>query len=104
IRRTEGRALRERDKKIIDEVWTPASACKLAAFVFWNLHLWEKKTVTPKFVVFMTFGWPAAIDPPIPQRKDNDVGQPQQCGGKQKLKRRFPVRGQRVHQQHHGSN
>ena len=46
---------------------------KSSAFILRNLHLRKKETVAAKFVVFLTFGWTAAVDSPIPEREDDHV-------------------------------
>ena len=45
-----------------------------------------------------------AIEPPIPQRKHDHIGEPKQSAGAQKRERRFPMRWQRPNQEHDGTD
>ena len=57
-----------------DKSRPPTSASKLSPLVVRDLHLREKKTGAAEFVFFVALGRAAAIEPPIPEREDDDVG------------------------------
>ena len=82
----------EGDEEIINEVRPPARTGKVASFFSRDLHLRKEKTVAPKLVVVVAPGWAAAVDSPIPKRKNNNVCYPKKRGRGEKLERRFFVR------------
>src|SRR5437763_14151714 len=59
-----------------------------------DLHLREEETGAAELFFFVARSWAAPIQSPIPQRKNEHIGQPKQCAGPKKLERRFPVRRQ----------
>src|SRR6266511_6099925 len=75
--RAECGTLREGDEQIIDEARSPARTLKLGAFVMRNLHLRKKKTCAAEFVLLVAQGWSAAVQPPIPEREDDHIRQPE---------------------------
>src|SRR5205809_714095 len=75
--RTECRTLREGDEQIIDKARLPAGACKLGAFVMRDLHLRKKEACTAEFVLLVAQGRSAAVQPPIPEREDDHICQPE---------------------------
>jgi len=104
VSRAEGGALGKGDKEIIDEARSPASTGELGTFVMGDLHLRKKKTGTAELLFLVTPGRAASIQPPIPEREDNHIGQPEQSARTQKFQRRFLVRWKSPNQKRHGSN
>src|SRR5205814_6517087 len=76
VGRPECGTLRERDEQIIDKARVPACTRKFGSLVMRNLHLWKEKTLAAEFPLFVTQGWPAAVQAPIPQREHDHVRQP----------------------------
>src|SRR5205085_2794193 len=83
IGRPEGRALSESDEQVIDEAGTPTRALELGPLIVWDLHLWEKKAGAAEFFSLVSQGGTAAIQPPIPEREHDHIGEPEQPAGKQ---------------------
>ena len=54
-----------------------------------DLHLWKNKARAAEFVLFVTQGRSAAVQPPIPEREDNHIRQPEQSARAQQLERRL---------------
>ena len=94
----------EGDEKVIDKVGAPARAGELAPFPARDLHLREEEALAPKIIALVAPSRAASVDPPIPEGENDNVREPEKRGGKQKLKRRLPVRRKRVHQQHDRSD
>ena len=71
---SEGGALREGDKKVIDKTRRPVFDAKLFTLAFFDLHLRENETAATEFPdgCARTFE-AAAVDPPIPKRKDENI-------------------------------
>ena len=78
VGRPECRALGESDEEIIDKARTPMRTGELRAFVVRDLHLREKKTGAAKFLALVASRRPAAVESPVPKRKNNDVSEPKQ--------------------------
>src|SRR6266404_9519858 len=74
ISRTKGRALRKRNKKVIDKMRPPSAAFESTALGFLDLHLWKDETAAAEFAPLLAKRWPAAVQPPVPNREDEDVG------------------------------
>src|SRR6476659_4965232 len=68
--------LRERDEQIIDKAWMPACTGKFGSLVMRNLHLWKEETLAAEFPLFLTQGWAAAVQAPVPEREHDHVRQP----------------------------
>src|SRR5262249_34041516 len=91
---TERRALRECNEKVVDESRMPMVHSKPTAFRLLNLHLRENETATPEFMMFQSFLRAAAIQPPVPERKYENVANPQCRTGNQQSEGRFFMRRQ----------
>src|SRR5947208_3824816 len=70
---TKGRTLRKRDEEIIDEAGPPPVNVKTAALDCFDLHLRENETAAAEFAPLLATGRPAAVQPPVPNREDEDV-------------------------------
>ena len=76
VGRPECGTLRERDEQIIDKTRMPACTRKFGSLLVWNLHLWKKETLAAEFPLFLSKGWAAAVQAPVPQREHDHIRQP----------------------------
>ena len=74
----------EGDEKVIGEMGAPMFAGKSRPLGFLDLHLREEETSAAEFIAFVAEGWPASVEPPVPQGEDKHVGQPKFTAGQEK--------------------
>src|SRR5205823_9073723 len=77
----------------------PTCTSELHALVVRDLHLRKKKTSAAEFLFFVARRRTTAIEPPIPQREDEHISQPEQSARAQEFERRFFVRWKRPDQE-----
>src|SRR6476646_6105569 len=92
VGRPECGTLRKCDEQIIHKVWMPACTRKFWSLVVRNLHLWKEETLAAESPLFLSQGWAAAVQPPVPQREHDHICQPKQPSGPEQLQWRFTVR------------
>jgi hypothetical protein len=73
---SEGRALRKGDKKVIDKTWPPVFDAKSLPFGIFDLHLGEDETAATECRMLLAHGRTAAVEAPIPERKDEHIREP----------------------------
>ena len=69
----------------------PSAAFESAALGFLDLHLREDEAAAAEFAHLLAKPWPAAVQPPVPEREDEHVGNPELGAGRQELNRCFLV-------------
>src|SRR5206468_358832 len=73
VSRAEGRTLREGNEDVIDKKRPPVRTRKLRALVMRDLHLRKKEARAAEFLLLPAQGRSAAVQSPIPKRKDDHV-------------------------------
>ena len=68
--------MRKGDKKVIDKTWPPVFDAKSLPFGIFDLHLGEDETVATEFRMLLAHGRTAAVESPIPERKDENIREP----------------------------
>src|SRR5262249_45175996 len=102
IRWSERGTLRKCDEGIVDKTWLPVFHAESSPLEFFNLHLREYETVASEFMAPFTDGRSPAIEPPVPQCKNENVRDPKLHARQQQTQRRFCVRRQCPDQQKNG--
>ena len=67
----------EGDEEVVDKTGAPVFDPESSALVFFDLHLRENETAAAEFRMLVALVRPAAIEPPIPLREDQNIGEPE---------------------------